>query len=358
MKILIVDDNRENIILLRDILEVEDYDVIDATSGIRALEMIPDELPDLVLLDVNMPKMNGFEVCRHLKTNEETNHIPVIMLTALTDVESRVKGLDVGADDYLSKPYSPRELLARVERSLRSKAASDDLRATHEAMREAMHKEQEIIKQTFSRFVAGSIVEALLKDPSQIKLGGQLQRVTVMFADLQGFTTLSEHTEPQELLQLLNSYHTFMVNIVLKYGGTIDKFLGDGLMTLYNTPVEQDDHIARAVKTALHIQDELHWFTQDIPEERRTAVNFGIHTGTAIVGNVGSENLMDFTAVGDTVNIAARLQGVADDGEILVSTEVYEATQDFVFGRSRGQITVKGRNEPVEAYQISNTYFD
>jgi adenylate cyclase len=149
-----------------------------------------------------------------------------------------------------------------------------------------------------------------------------------------------------------------MVDIVLKYGGTIDKFLGDGLMALYNTPIEQPDHISRAVKTALHIQDELHWFSQDILEEHRTTVNFGIHTGMAIVGNVGSEDLMDFTAVGDTVNIAARLQGIADDGEILVSTEVYEATQDFVFGRSRGEITVKGRREAVEAYQISNTYFD
>jgi adenylate cyclase len=354
LKILVVDDNRENTILVRDVLEVASYKVIDATSGKRALEIVLDVSPDLILLDVNMPGMNGFEVCRRLKGNEDTHHIPVIMLTALTDVESRVEGLDAGADDYLSKPFSPRELLARVERSLRSKAVSDDLRASHEALRE----QQDLIKQTFSRFVAGPIVEALLKNPGQVKLGGQLQQVTVMFADLQGFTTLSEHTGPEELLQLLNSYHTFMVDIVLKYGGTIDKFLGDGLMTLYNTPVEQEDHVARAVKTALHIQDELHWFTRDIPEERRTAINFGIHTGTAIVGNVGSENLMDFTAVGDTVNIAARLQGIADNGEILVTTEVYEATQEFVFGRSRGEISVKGRREAVEAYQISNTYFE
>lgn len=340
--------------LVRDVLEMAHYEVVDAINGNRALETVVDEMPDLILLDVNMPGMNGFEVCRRLKADEEIRNIPIIMLTALTDVESRVKGLDAGADDYLSKPFSPQELLARVERSLRSKAVSDDLRASHEALQE----QQELIKHTFARFVAGPIVEQLLKDPTQIKLGGQLQLVTVLFADLQGFTTLSEHTEPEELLQLLNSYHTFMVNIVLKYGGTIDKFLGDGLMALYNTPVEQEDHVARAVKTALHIQDEMHWFSQDIREDHRTMVNFGIHTGTAIVGNVGSENLMDFTAVGDTVNIAARLQGIADNGEILVSTEVYEATQDFVFGRSRGEILVKGRREPIAVYQISNTYFE
>jgi adenylate cyclase len=214
------------------------------------------------------------------------------------------------------------------------------------------------LRNTFSRFGAAPVVEQLLKDPSRVKLGGSLQTVTVLFADLQGFTALSEHTQPEELLQLLNSYHTFMTKVILQYGGTIDKFLGDGLMALYNTPVEQEDHIARAVKTALHIQDEIYWFWQDVPENHRTKINFGIHTGNAIVGNVGSENLMDFTAVGDTVNVAARLQGVADEGQILVSTPVYEATQDFVFGRSRGQLSVKGRRTPVDAYQISNTYFE
>jgi adenylate cyclase len=354
LRILVVDDNRENIALVRDVLEVSDYEVLEALNGQQALEIAPAEHPDLILLDVNMPGMDGFAVCRILKEDTRTHHIPVIMLTAQSDVDSRVAGIQSGADDYLTKPFSPRELLARVERTLKSKAASDDLRKSTVELREM----QELIKQTFSRFVGAPIVEELLKDPSRIKLGGQLQIVTVMFADLEGFTSLSEHTDPETLLQLLNSYHTFMVKIVLKYGGTIDKILGDGLMALYNTPIQQDDHVARAVKTALHIQDELYWFVQKIPEAHRMKVNFGIHTGTAIVGNVGSENVMDFTAVGDTVNVAARLQGVADSGQILVSTPVYEATQDFVFGRSRGELQVKGRRVPVEAYEISNTYFE
>ncbi len=354
VKILVVDDNRENIALVRDILEVAEYDVVEVHNGPKALEAVPKVQPDLILLDVNMPIMDGFQVCRVLKEDESTHHIPVIMLTAQSDIDSRVQGIKSGADDYLTKPYSPRELLARVERSLRSKVANDTMRATQEHLRE----QQEIIKNTFSRFVARSVVEELLRDPNRIKLGGQLQEVTVLFADLQGFTSLSEHTEPQQLLQLLNSYHTFMVKLILKYGGTVDKFLGDGLMAMYNTPIQQDDHIARAVKTALHIQDDLYWFAQELPEEQRMKVNFGIHTGDAIVGNVGSENLMDFTAVGDTVNVAARLQGVAEEGEILVSAPVFEATQDFVFGRTRGHLSVKGRREGIDAYQISNTYFE
>ncbi|GAB5490367.1 MAG: adenylate/guanylate cyclase domain-containing protein [Phototrophicaceae bacterium] len=354
MKILVVDDNHENVMLVRDVLEVSDYDVVEAYNGPQALEIAPKQQPDLILLDVNMPGMDGFHVCGVLKADEKTRHIPVIMLTAQSDIDSRVRGIEVGADDYLTKPYSPRELLARVERSLRSKVASDDMRATQELLRE----QQEVIKHTFSRFVARSVVDELLKDPSRIKLGGQLQAVTVLFADLQGFTSLSEDTEPQNLLQLLNSYHTFMVDFILKYGGTVDKFLGDGLMALYNTPIQQDDHIARAVKTALHIQDDIYWFTQELPEEHRLKINFGIHTGDAIVGNVGSDNLMDFTAVGDTVNVAARLQGLAENGEILVSAPIFEATQDFVFGRTRGHLNVKGRKETINAYQISNTYFE
>lgn len=354
VKILVVDDNRENIRLTRDVLEVVDYDILEALNGPEALQIIPEKMPDLVLLDVNMPGMDGFEVCRKIKDNETVRHIPIIMLTALSDVDSRVQGIEAGADDYLTKPYSPRELLARVERTLRSKAATDVMRETQEVLRQ----QQETIRHTFSRYVAGSIVDELLADPSRIKLGGQLQPVTVLFADLEDFTTFSEGTEPEHLLQLLNSYHTFMVDIILRYGGTVDKFLGDGLMALYNTPIEQPDHIARAVKTALHIQDELHWFTQELGEKERLKVNFGIHTGRAVVGNVGSEDLMDFTAVGDTVNVAARLQGVAEHGQILVSTQVYEATQDFVFGRSRGDLSVKGRKRAVESYQISNTFFE
>ena len=347
MKILVVDDNRDNIDLVRDILEIEEYDVIDALTGQIALEVIPDELPDLILLDINMPGMNGFEVCEALKSDDRTNHIPIIMLTAQSDVDSRVQGLAVGADDYLAKPFSPRELVARVDRSLRSKAVSDDLRL-----------KQQNLRDTFSRFVAEAVVNQLMQNPDAVKLGGKLQPVTVLFADLQGFTSLSERIEPEDLLQLLNSYHTFMVKVVLQYGGTIDKFLGDGLMALYNTPLEQYDHIARAVKTALHIQDELYWFTEQLPNELRLKINFGIHSGQAIVGNVGSENIMDFTAVGDTVNVAARLQGVAEDGQIIVTKLVYDATQDFVFGKSRGDIAVKGRSLPVTAFEISNTYFD
>lgn len=332
---------------MRETLHGREFTILSALDGLSGIQITREEMPDLVLLDVNMPGMSGFEVCKVLKQDPQTAQIPIIMITALSDVDHRVQGLAAGADDYLGKPFSPRELLARVDRSLRSKNEADSLR-----------QRQLELRSTFERFVAPSVVEQLLNNPDQVKLGGRLQEVTVMFSDLEGFTGLSEHTDPEILLQLLNRYHEFMVHIVLLYGGTIDKFIGDGVMSLFNTPVEQDDHIARAVKSALHIQDELYWFYQELAEEHRLPVNFGIHSGLAVVGNVGTDRIMNFTAVGDTVNVASRLQDLAENGRILVSEEVFRATEGFVFGRNRGAFSLKGRSKVVQIYEISNSLFE
>ncbi len=345
-KILVADDSPDNIELIRDIVGVLGHDVITAMDGPAALESARAEMPDLAILDVNMPGMTGFEVCAALKSDTQTSSIPVIMLTALSDVQNRVEGLSVGADDYLTKPYSPRELIARVNARLRVKAETDDLRQT-----------KEMIRATIERYVASSVVDRLLQSPDSIELGGRLQDVTALFADLEGFTTLSEHTPPDKLLSILNAYHTLMVKIIQRYGGTIDKFLGDGLLALYNTPLEQEDHVERAVKSALHIQDEMYHFHQQFEPEYQIKINFGIHTGKAIVGNVGSENIMNFTAVGDTINVAARLQGISENGQILISSAVYKLVEEFAIARELGSLQVRGRKEPIIAYEISNTMF-
>lgn len=347
MQILVVDDNQDNIDLINDILDTLGYDIRTAMDGPSALVQAVDLHPDLIVLDVNMPGMSGFEVVEQLKRDEKTQEIPVIMLTALSDVENRVHAMTLGAEDYLTKPFSPRELIARVERRLRSKVQTDGLKA-----------KQEEIRNTFERFVAAPIVQQMLQSPADIKLGGKLQEITVLFADLEGFTSLSEQTDPEKLLSVLNDYHSLVVKIIQRYQGTIDKFIGDCVMALYNTPLEQDDHIANAVKSALHIQDELHWFHQKLEPEYRLKINIGIHTGVAVVGNVGTTELMDYTAVGDTVNVAARLQGIADDGQVLISAAVYKAVEDIVFGRLRGPLAVKGRQSAVTVYEISNTYIN
>lgn len=341
MNILVVDDNADNVQLLVDIVSSMNLNPLKAFNGIDALRTAGDTLPDLIILDVNMPGMSGFEVCERLKSNPKTAHIPVLMLTALEDVEHRVHGLKLGADDYLIKPFNPRELMERVRTRLRLKGEADHLRQS-----------QEIVRATFERYVSSSVVEQLLSDPSQVKLGGTLQEVTVLFSDLEGFTGISEKTDPETLLLVLNQYHTMMVKIIRDHGGTVDKFIGDGVMALFNTPLEQPDHPLRAVRAAWGIRSTLSAFHQRFDAPFRMRINFGIHSGTAVVGNVGSPDLMNFTAVGDTVNLAARLQQMSFEGRILISNATFERTRDHILTECIGMVKIKGRAEPVLTYEV------
>ncbi len=341
VRVLIADDNPDSRQLTKDIMLTMQFDVITAYDGPSALTSAQTNMPDLIILDINMPGMTGFDVCSVLKSNEETTHIPILMLTARDDVENRIKGLDVGADDYLTKPFNPRELMARVETRMRAKFETDDLRAT-----------QQIIRQTFERFVHPSVVNELLLNPTRVQLGGQLQEISVMFVDLEGFTSISEYTEPEMLLSILNQYHELIVSIIQQHNGTIDKFLGDGVMALYNTPLPLADHALFAVQTALLIRDGLKKFHDRFEPQYKMSINFGIHTGSAVVGNVGTPQIMDFTAVGDTVNIASRLQGLAHQNQILISEATYLLVQKWITVKPLGPITVKNRMEAVMVYEV------
>ncbi|MBC7870118.1 MAG: response regulator [Chitinophagaceae bacterium] len=341
MKILAVDDKADNIELITDIVTALGHDVEKAYDGLQALAAVQGDLPDLILLDVNMPGMSGFEVVALLKADPKTAQIPIIMITALSDIDNRVEGLGLGADDYLAKPFNARELAARVEARLRAKTETDNLRST-----------QEIIRQTFERFVSPSVVQQLLRDPSGVRLGGKLQELTVLFADMENFTTISEHADPERLLTALNLYHELIVEVVQANLGTIDKFIGDAVMALYNTPLDLPDHPTQAVRTAYQISQALPEFHRQFEPKFRMNINFGIHTGMAIVGNVGAPQLMDFTAVGDTVNVAARLQSLSDGGQILISEATYALVKDCVKVRSLGQVTFKGRSVPVSTYEV------
>jgi class 3 adenylate cyclase len=344
MLVLVVDDSADSRQLLADIMTGMGLNVLRAANGMETLEYAQTKHPDLIILDVSMPGMSGFEVSARLKSDPATAQIPILMLTALNDIENRIQGLKAGADDYLTKPYNPRELMERVRARLRAKQENDDLR-----------KMQETIRETFARYVSPSVVERLLDDPTQVKLGGTLQAVTVLFADLEGFTSLSEQLDPERLLAILNQYLTMIVDSILRYGGTIDKFLGDGVLALYNTPLTQPDHARRAVQTALAIQRGLATFHSGFAPEHRMRINFGIHTGSAVVGNVGAPQLMDFTAVGDTVNLAARLQKLAQGGQILISQATYMALDGAQAAHPMGAMKVKGRIEEVMTYEVNDT---
>lgn len=341
MRVLIADDNADNRQLLEDILLDKGHTTLTARDGIEALALASQELPDLLILDINMPGMNGFDVCTNLKAEQATSEIPVLMLTALADIEDRVTGLGLGADDYLTKPFSPLELIARIDARLRIKSNTDELRTT-----------QGLIRTTFERFVPAHVVQDLLQHPEQVKLGGQLQTVTVCFADLEGFTSISENTNPERLLIGLNQYHALMFKYFQAHGGTVNKFLGDGLMALFNTPLCQPDHTLRAVRAALNIQQALPAFYEELAPAFHLKINFGIHTGEALVGLVGAEELMDYTAIGDTVNLASRLQDLSHTGQILVSEMAHQTVQDHVIAECLGSHIVKNRTTPVTVYEI------
>jgi adenylate cyclase len=341
VRVLVAEDNPNSRQLVKDILESIGYEPVLAVDGPSAVQAAQTDPPDLIILDVNMPGMSGFDVLAIIKGDEKLAHIPVLMLTALADIDNRVTGLGLGADDYLAKPFSPRELAARIDARLRTKAEADELRHT-----------KEIIRQTFERFVAPSVVEKLLQDPSQVKLGGQLQEVTVMFSDMEGFTTLSERTQPEMLLGILNQYHALVVSMIQSNGGTVDKFIGDGVMSLYNTPLAQHDHALRAVKTALQIREALPEFYEQFDMGYRMRINFGIHSGLAVVGNVGTHDLMEFTAVGDTVNLASRLQDMSENGQVLISQSIFEQIANDVYVNPVGEKYVKGREESVNVYDV------
>jgi class 3 adenylate cyclase len=285
--------------------------------------------------------LDGFAVLARMKDDPKLRGIPVIIISAMNDLQSVVKGIEQGAEDYLPKPFHPKELIARIQTRLRAKAAEDDLR-----------EQREVLRRTFERFVAPEIVEQLLEDPTRVQLGGAETTVTVMFADLEGFTTVAQYTEPALMLDILNRYLSLLVHFIKSNGGTIDKFLGDGIMALYNTPLPQGDHALRAVRTALHIREALPDFHQQLPAAFRLGVNIGISTGWAIVGNVGTPDMMDFTAIGDTVNLASRLQGLSENSQITISEDTFKLVADEVVAERLEPRMVRGREDAVTTYLL------
>ncbi len=341
MRVLVAEDHFANREIITETLLAAGYEPIMVTEGAAAVEIVRNAPPDLVILDVNMPGMDGFEACALIKGDPKTAQIPIIMLTAQSDIQSRVRGLGLGADDYISKPFSPKELLARVDARLRNKAESDALR-----------QQRQELRRIFERFVSPDIVHALMQNPESAKLGGAIREITVMFADLEGFTSLSERTDPVMLLNILNAYHGLMVQEIKRFGGTVDKFLGDGVMAIYNAPIELAEHPLRAVASAVGIHRALNEFHQTLAPEFHLKINFGIHTGFAVVGNIGTPEVMDYTAVGDTVNLASRLQSMSHGNTITISESTYQIVEAWVEVHYEGPQEIRGRENKVNTYQV------
>jgi class 3 adenylate cyclase len=339
--ILVADDRPDNVELVRDLLTMEGYRVLSADNGKEALDKIRENLPDLVLLDLDMPVMDGYEVCERLKADPATLDIPVLMLTAWSAPDQRVKGLRLGAEDYLAKPFDYRELIARVQTRLRAKHEADRLRSVQIA-----------IRRTFERYVPPHVVERMLAEPTRVRLGGVQQTLSILFADLRGYTTLAETLSPEELVDVLNGHLTVAAQAVLAYEGTISQYAGDLVMAIFNAPLPQPDHALRAVKAACQLRQKMTDYHSSLPEHLRMDFGVGIASGEAVVGNIGARELLSYTAIGDTVNLAQRLEEIAGGGEVLLTKRTCQMLDEAVQVESRGLVPIRGRSEPVEVFVL------
>jgi len=354
--ILVVDDTPVNLKLLGDLLTAKGYAVTTASSGAEALDKIGRAAPDIVLLDVMMPGMSGYDVCRKIRENSATAMLPVVMVTALDPGQERVKGIDAGADDFLTKPINQPELLARVRSLLRVKTLWDqlaDLNRTLEArVTEQVSQVERLgrLKRFFSPHLAEAIVNGGADDP----LKSHRREVTVVFIDLRGFTAFSETAEPEEVMGVLREYHAAMGELILGHEGTLERFTGDGMMIFFNDPAPVPNPQERAVRMALAMRervDELMRSWRKLGYELDFGV--GIAQGYATIGAIGFEGRWDYGAIGTVTNLAARLCGEAQPGQILVSRKLHGVVEDFVTAQPVGELSLKGFSRPVTAYNVT-----
>jgi adenylate cyclase len=364
--ILAVDDDAVSRTMLTRLLEQEGHRVDTAADGRQALERLHADPFDVALLDVLMPEVDGYEVLAHMKDDDVLRHVPVLMITALDDVRSAVRCIELGADDYLLKPFDPVVLQARIKASL-TKKRMHDLEVEHLAEMARLNRrlgarieEQmaELVRTgELKRFLPHQVAEGLLGGQLEPDEAFQRRKITALFADLVGFTDLSESLEPEELALVLNEYLREMTAVAVAHGGALDNFIGDGLMVIFGAPSarEETDQALAAIRTALAMRARAGELAAEarargLPAELNLRI--GINTGYCTVGVFGSDVMRAYKAVGFTVNIASRLQAEAHPGSILCGFRTYALIEDVVQAVRREPLVIKGAMRPIEAWEI------
>jgi len=353
-RVLVVDDTPVNLKLLADLLAAKGYQVVTATSGAEALTRL--QAVDLVLLDVMMPGMSGYEVCKKIRENPATAMVPVVMVTALDPTQERVKGIEAGADDFLTKPIHQPELLARVRSLLRVKTLWDqlaDLNRTLEARVAEQVSQLERLGR-LKRFFSPQLAEAIVSGGADDPLKSHRREVTVVFLDLRGFTAFAETAEPEEVMSVLREYHAAMGELILTHEGTLERFTGDGMMIFFNDPVPVDDPQERAVRMALAMRARVEELARGW-RKRGWELDFGvgIAQGYATIGAIGFEGRWDYGAIGTVTNLAARLCGEAQPGQILISRRLQSTLEELVAAEPVGELSLKGFSRPVTAFNVT-----
>jgi adenylate cyclase len=361
--ILAVDDTPENLEILSVRLEANGYRVETAEDGEEGLARARELQPDLILLDIMMPKLDGISVVRALKQDPVLKSIPVILVTAKADTRDIVEGLDAGGDDYLTKPFEHAALLARVRSMLRQKALHDtvqeqarELAEWNSALEGRVAEQVEQIERIgrLRRLLPPQVADLVIASPDhEMLLGSHRQEVTVVFCDLRGFTAFSEKAEPEQVMAVLAEYHAALGELVLFYEGTLERFLGDGLVVLFNDPMPCPDHPERAVRMALDMQARVGELTESWRRSgHQLGFGIGIAQGEATLGRIGFDRRLDYAAIGRIPNLAARLCTAAKAGQVLVSEPVFFSVEGSVEAGALEPLALKGFHEPVPAYEI------
>ena len=362
-RILVVDDTAQNRRLMEAVLSPLGYAVSSAASGREALDLIAAEPPDLVLLDIVMPEMDGYEVCRTLRADPITRVLPIIMLTSSGD-QDKVGAIEAGADDFIARPFDPHELLARVRSLLRIKEYHDTIQAQAAELAELNRTlESRVSSQVdelehlgrLRRFLSPQLADLVVSGGDEALLTSHRREITVVFCDLRGFTAFSETAEPEEVMAVLGEFHTELGQLIFEFGGTLERFAGDALMMFFNDPFPCPDPPLQAVRMALAMQERVAELRVGWSKRGHDlALGIGVAVGYATLGRIGFEGRFDYGAVGSVVNLAARLCGEALGGQILLADRAFAAVEGTVAAEPLGPLTLKGFHRPVQAYVVTN----
>jgi class 3 adenylate cyclase len=362
-RVLVVDDTPANVKLLVDLLTAKGYQPVAAASGEEALARIAEQPPDLVLLDIMMPGLSGYDVCRRIRAEPATALLPVVLCTSLDPKQERLNGIEAGADDFIAKPINQAELFARVKSLLRIKALQDEVSAQAaqlaqwNATLEQRVQEQVAQMERLSRlknFFSPQLAEAIVSGGAVDPLKSHRREITVVFLDLRGFTAFTETADPEEVMGVLREYHAAMGELILAHEGTLERFTGDGIMIFFNDPVVVDDPAPRAARMAQQMQQRtqalaLGWRKRGYELQ----LGIGVATGFATIGAIGFEGRIDYGAIGNVTNLAARLCGEAKGGEILVAPRVAAALEGSGLQlEPAGDFQLKGFARPVAAARV------
>jgi len=361
-RILIVDDNPTNVKVLRTRLVAEGYEVVTAADGEEGLAIARQQIPDLILLDVMMPKLDGFEVCRRLRADSEFPFTPIIMVTAMADSKDVIAGLEAGGDEYLTKPVDHAALAARVRSMLRIKRLHDTVEALAAEVKEwNASLERRVAEQIaelervgrLRRFFSPQLAELIVRGGAEDPLKSHRREITVVYLDLRGFTAFAEVAEPEEVMGVLREYHQATGKLIVEYEGTLEHFTGDGMMVLFNDPLPVPNPAERAVRMAIAIRECAGRMSADWRKRGyELSLGIGIAQGFATIGAIGFEGRWDYSAIGTVTNLAARLCSEAAGDQILVSQRVYVAVEAFVEVEPQQVLNLKGFHRPVISYRV------